>query len=84
MTSVFRELWFTAPPEGHDKKEILVRRVTNITAVVSFGLYYCNTHNIMVHSDSRLDFVRSMNGLNSYLNRYATPEARIRDFSPKF
>lgn len=35
VTSVFRELWFTLPPEGLDQKEALIRRVTNITAVVS-------------------------------------------------
>jgi len=32
--SVFRELWFTLPPEGVNHREVLVRRVTNITAVV--------------------------------------------------
>ena len=39
VTSVFRELWFTLPPEGVDQREALIRRVTNITAVVSRPVY---------------------------------------------
>lgn len=34
VTSVFRDLWFAPTPEGGDQKEKLIRRVTNITAVV--------------------------------------------------
>ena len=36
VTSVFRDLWFAPTPEGGDQKEKLIRRVTNITAVVSW------------------------------------------------
>ena len=35
MSSVFCELWFTPLPEGPDQKDLLLRRVTNITSVVS-------------------------------------------------
>lgn len=48
MTSVFRELWFTLPPEGLDQKEALIRRVTNITAVVSRAACTSNHRNIHV------------------------------------
>ena len=46
VTSVFRELWFTLPPEGVDQREALIRRVTNITAVVSGA--YITTENILM------------------------------------
>ena len=69
---MFRELWFTAPPEGQDKKEVLIRRVTNITAVVSC-IWCCDVQKIKYDYvfDPRLDFARSMSGLNSCLNRYS-------------
>ena len=34
VTSVFQDLWFAVPPEGLERREVLIRRVTNITAVV--------------------------------------------------
>ena len=42
--SVFRELWFTLPPEGVNHREVLIRRVTNITAVVRdlFSYWLCS------------------------------------------
>jgi len=42
--SVFRELWFTLPPEGVNHREVLIRRVTNITAVVRdiFAYWICS------------------------------------------
>ena len=41
VSSVFSELWFAPLAEGSDQKELLLRRVTNITAVVSacLGLF---------------------------------------------
>jgi hypothetical protein len=39
VSSVFSELWFAPLPESSDQKDLLLRRVTNITAVVGI-LYY--------------------------------------------
>ena len=35
VVGVFRDLWFTPPSESSEDTEILLRRVTNITSVVS-------------------------------------------------
>ena len=42
VSSVFSELWFAPLQEGQDqkRKELLLRRVTNITAVVSQARLY--------------------------------------------